>query len=63
MISCICGSVPDQPCCKEHNSPAHYVLEVKDTQIALCPVCVRELKESLEDCHYPYGNNKSRVIN
>ena len=61
MLSIIPGSVPDQPRCKEHDMPAHYVLEVRDTQIALCPKCVHELKTSLDEVRDPYGNNRTEI--
>ena len=60
MVACITGCVKGQPRCKEHDSPAHYVLETKDAQIALCPVCVEELKKSLGELRDCYGNNKTR---
>ena len=48
MVALLQGSVEGQPCCEEHYSPASHVLEIKNKRIPLCPLCIKELKESLD---------------
>ena len=55
------GSVKDKPCCDEHYSPAHWVLEIGKQQIPLCPKCVKDLKNALDDCK-EFSNHVERKL-